>query len=69
MLYIPTRFVNAMRAVMVIKLLFNCFLVKRNNYAFGELTHTNDQLLHSNSQEYNILPILNPLKTVHFQPP
>jgi hypothetical protein len=40
---------NTMRAVTVIKLLLNCLLIKHNNYAFGKLTHTNDELLHTHS--------------------
>jgi hypothetical protein len=64
---------NTMRVVTVIKLLLNCLLIKHNNYVFGELTYNNDQLLHTPRtaifNEYKILPILNPLKTVHFQPP
>jgi hypothetical protein len=64
---------NTMRAMTVIKLLLNCLLIKHNNYAFEVLTHTNDQLLHTHTHtaipnEYKILPILNPLKAVHFQP-
>jgi hypothetical protein len=33
---------NTMRAVTIIKLLLNCLLIKHNNYAFEQLTHTND---------------------------
>jgi hypothetical protein len=63
---------NTIHAVKVVKLLLNCLLIK-HNYAFGEFTHINDQLLYTHTHtaipnEYNILPILNPLKTVHFQP-
>jgi hypothetical protein len=43
---------NTMRAVTVLKLLLNCLLIKHNNYAFEELTHTNDQLLHTHTHTH-----------------